>query len=75
MKNRTFLAFVGPSLFLMFLFIAGPLMSVAWQSVHVTRAVYEEVETEVCTPGFLKQKCNWKYVNRLPFCTSCVVPW
>ena len=58
MKNRTFLVFVGPSLFLMFLFIAGPLMSVAWQSVHITRAVYEEVETEVCTPGFLKQKCT-----------------
>ncbi|MEK9563419.1 MAG: sugar ABC transporter permease, partial [Deltaproteobacteria bacterium] len=41
MKNRTFLAFVGPSLFLMLLFIAGPLLSVVWQSVHVTRAVYE----------------------------------
>jgi len=58
MKNRTFLAFVGPSLFLMLLFIAGPLLSVVWQSVHVTRAVYEGVETEVCTPGFLTQKCT-----------------
>jgi multiple sugar transport system permease protein len=58
MKNQTFISFVGPSLFLMALFIAGPLLSVAWQSLHVTQPVYIQVETEVCTPGFLSQKCT-----------------
>ena len=58
MKNRTFIGFVGPSLFLMALFIAGPLFSVVWQSLHVTQPVYIQVETEVCTPGFLSQKCT-----------------
>lgn len=58
MKNRTFIGFVGPSLFLMALFIAGPLIGVFWQSLHVTQPVYIQVETEVCTPGFLSQKCK-----------------
>ena len=58
MKHRTFIGFIGPSLFLMALFIAGPLFSVFWQSLHVTQPIYIQVETEVCTPGFLSQKCT-----------------
>ena len=57
MRFRTFLAFVGPSLFLIFLFIAMPLVGVLWQSFHVTQPLYERVEVETCTPGFLTQTC------------------
>ena len=57
MKFRTFAAFVGPSLFLMFLFIAAPLVSVFWQSFHLTQPMFETVEVETCTPGFLEQTC------------------
>ncbi len=58
MKLRTFLFFVAPSLLLMSAFIAGPLFSVAWQSFHVTQPVFETVEVEVCTPGFLQPICK-----------------
>ena len=58
MRFKTFAAFVGPSLFLMFLIIAVPLAAVFWQSFHVTRFVLEQVETEVCTPGFLEPLCR-----------------
>ncbi len=58
MRFKTFAAFVGPSLFLMFLIIAVPLGAVFWQSFHVTRSVLEQVETEVCTPGFLAPICR-----------------
>ena len=57
MKFGTFAAFVGPSVFLMILFIAAPLASVFVQSFYVTRAVYETVEIESCTPGFIEQTC------------------
>ena len=57
MRFRTFAAFVGPSLALMLLFIAAPLVSVLWQSFHVTRPVFEKVEVESCTPGFSGQVC------------------
>ncbi|WP_299626304.1 carbohydrate ABC transporter permease [Pelagibius sp.] len=57
MKGRTFIAFVGPSLFLMLLFIAAPLVSVLWQSFEVTQQVFETVEVETCTPGFPEQTC------------------
>ena len=60
MKNRTFIGFVGPSLFLMALFIAGPLFGVFWQSLHVTQPVYIQVETEVCTPGFFHKSAKKK---------------
>jgi len=53
MKFKTFAAFVGPSLFLMLLFIAAPLINVIWQSFHVTQDVLETVEIETVTPGFL----------------------
>lgn len=64
MKFKTFIAFVGPSLFLMLLFIAAPLVSVFMQSFHVTQPVYEQVEVETCTPGFLKQTCTTKLKSR-----------
>ncbi|MEC3862636.1 sugar ABC transporter permease [Mesobacterium sp. TK19101] len=57
MKFRTFAAFVAPSVLMMLLFIAAPLVSVFWQSFHVTQPVYEQVEVETCTPGFLTQTC------------------
>ncbi|MEM9268747.1 MAG: sugar ABC transporter permease, partial [Pseudomonadota bacterium] len=57
MKFKTFASFVGPSVFLMLLFIAAPLISVFSQSFYITQPVYEEVEVETCTPGFLTQTC------------------
>ncbi|MEO1089680.1 MAG: sugar ABC transporter permease [Pseudomonadota bacterium] len=58
MKPRVFFAFVGPSLALMLIFIAAPLVSVLWQSFHVTQTLFEEVTTEVCTPGFPAPVCR-----------------
>ncbi|WP_411958572.1 carbohydrate ABC transporter permease [Paracoccus homiensis] len=58
MNSRTFAAFVGPSVFMMLLFIAFPLISVFTQSFYVTQPVYETVEVETCTPGFLSQTCE-----------------
>ncbi len=57
MKFRTFAAFVGPSVFLMLLFIAAPLTSVFLQSFQLTQPVLERVEVETCTPGFVTQTC------------------
>ncbi len=57
MKFKTFAAFVGPSVFMMLLFIAYPLVSVFMQSFYVTQPVYETVAVETCTPGFPKQTC------------------
>lgn len=57
MKFRVFAAFVGPSIFLMLLFIAAPLVSVFLQSFYLTQPVMEQVEVETCTPGFLTQTC------------------
>lgn len=57
MKFKSFLIFVFPSVLTMFLFIAAPLGTVFWQSFHVTQPIYEEVEVETCTPGFLSQTC------------------
>ena len=50
--------FVGPSMLMMILFIAAPLGGVLWNSFHVTKPVYEDVEVESCTPGFLQQVCK-----------------
>ena len=58
MKFRTFLAFVGPSVFLMLIFIAAPLASVLIGSFQVTQPVVTQVEEEVCTAGFLAQTCT-----------------
>lgn len=57
MKPRTFAMFVAPSLALMLLFIALPLVSVFVQSFYSTQPVYETTEVEACTPGFLAPTC------------------
>lgn len=57
MKFKTFAAFVGPSVFMMVLFIAFPLISVFSQSFYLTQPVYDRVTVETCTPGFLTQNC------------------
>lgn len=57
MKARTFIAFVGPSLALMLVFIALPLISVFVQSFYVTQQLFEQVTVETCTPGFVDQTC------------------
>lgn len=57
MKNKTFWAFVGPSVFMMVLFIAVPLVTVFFQSFTWTYGLYEEVEVETCSPGFTTQTC------------------
>jgi multiple sugar transport system permease protein len=64
MKFRTFAVFVGPSLLIMLVFIAGPLVSVAIESFRVTQPVVERVEIESCTPGFLEQICTTETVTR-----------
>ena len=64
MKFKTFAAFVGPSLALMVLFIAAPLAGVLWQSFHLTQPVFETVEVESCTPGFLQQICTTELKTR-----------
>ena len=58
MKFKTFFWFVGPSVFMMLLFIAAPLISVFLQSFQITQPVVERVEVETCTPGFLTQSCT-----------------
>ncbi len=58
MKFRTFAMFVGPSVFLMLLFIAAPLISVFLQSFQITQPVLEVQEVETCTPGFVTQTCT-----------------
>ncbi|MCC7283664.1 MAG: sugar ABC transporter permease [Acetobacteraceae bacterium] len=58
MKPKTFLAFVGPSVAMMLIFIAVPLVLVLWQSFHVTSGRFEEQKVEVCTPGFPAQTCT-----------------
>lgn len=58
MKFKTFIWFVGPSLFLMLLFIAAPLTSVFLGSFRITQPVVQQVEIESCTAGFLAQTCT-----------------
>jgi multiple sugar transport system permease protein len=55
---KTFAAFVGPSIVMMLLFIAFPLLSVFSQSFYLHQPIYESVEIETCTPGFLTQTCT-----------------
>jgi len=57
MKKSTFIAFIAPSVLLMLIFIAAPLVSVFWQSFYVTQQVFETVEVETCTPGFPNPSC------------------
>ena len=58
MKRKDFYFFVTPSLIMMTLFIALPLLTVFKQSFFVTQNIFEEVKVESCTPGFLKQICK-----------------
>ena len=58
MRTRTFLAFVGPSMLMMLVFIALPLAGVLWQSFHITQGLFHEVRVETCTPGFMTQTCT-----------------
>ena len=64
MKKRDFYFFVVPSLLMMFLFIAVPLAIVFKQSFFITQNVFEKVEVETCTPGFLKQICETKIESK-----------
>ncbi|MEM9443383.1 MAG: sugar ABC transporter permease, partial [Pseudomonadota bacterium] len=57
MKTKTFIAFVAPSLLMMLIFIAAPLISVFVQSFYNTQPVFEQVEVETCTPGFPEPTC------------------
>ena len=57
MKFRVFAAFAGPSLLLMLIFIAVPLVNVFFQSFYNTQTLFETVEIESCTPGFGTQNC------------------
>ncbi|MEM9699064.1 MAG: sugar ABC transporter permease [Pseudomonadota bacterium] len=57
MNFRTFFAFVAPSVFMMVIFIALPLVSVLIQSFQITQPVMQQLEVETCTPGFLTQTC------------------
>ena len=58
MRPRTFLAFVAPSVALMILFIAVPLVTVLIQSFYVTQPVFKSVAVESCTPGFPDPICT-----------------
>lgn len=50
MKTKPFLLFVGPSILMMLVFIAGPLITVFIQSFQQTQNVFETVEQERCDP-------------------------
>lgn len=50
MKTKPFLLFVGPSIVMMLVFIAGPLITVVVQSFQQTQNVFETVEQEKCDP-------------------------
>ncbi len=50
MKPKTFWMFVGPSILIMLLFIAGPLINVLRQSFQQTQSALETVEQERCDP-------------------------
>ncbi len=73
MKFGTFARFVAPSLLLMTLFIAYPLLSVLWQSFHLTQGVFETATVETCSPGFGGQVCT-EEVRRIPVLNDKGVP-
>jgi len=58
MKFKTFAAFVAPSVLMMLIFIAVPLLLVFGESFYRTSPVMEVVEFESCTPGFGTQTCK-----------------
>ena len=58
MKRRTFFLFVAPSVAMMLLFIATPLVTVFLQSFQNTQSVFREETVERCTPGFPAPICS-----------------
>ncbi len=58
MKRWTFVAFVAPSLAMMIVFIAIPLVIVIVQSFQDRRQVFRAETTEQCTPGFPNPVCT-----------------
>ena len=64
MKTKTFLGFVAPSLVLMTIFIALPLILVAVGSLYSANPVYESIEEQSCTPGFTGQTCTTETRSR-----------
>ena len=56
MNRKTFAVFVGPSVVMMLLFIAIPLIFVLIQSFQITQPVIQLVEVEKCSPGYLRDK-------------------
>ena len=64
MKRSTFFAFVAPSVVLMLVFMAAPLVSVLIQSFYLTQNVFEEVTVESCTPGFPNPVCTEEIQSR-----------
>lgn len=58
MKFKTFAAFVAPSLLMMVMFIAVPLVLVIGESFYRTSPLMQTVEFESCTPGFGTQTCK-----------------
>ena len=67
MNKKTFTAFVGPSVVMMLLFIAVPLLFVLMQSFQVVQPITQLVEVEKCTPGFTGQICETKIETRQMF--------
>ncbi len=65
MRRSTFIGFVAPSVLLMALFIAVPLVIVAFQSVQNTERAYRAEQTEQCTPGFPNPTCTTE-VQQVP---------
>ena len=65
MNQKTFLAFIGPSVLMMVLFIALPLATVLKQSFYVTQPVYQTLEVETCSPTFTGQVCL-KEIKTIP---------
>ena len=58
MKNKDFIFFVGPSLVVMLICIAIPLLIVLEQSFFVNKKVYKDVKVESCVAGFTGQICS-----------------
>ena len=70
MKTRIFIGFVAPSLLLMSIFIALPLIGVFIESFYSTQPVFETVEVQSCTPGFTGQTCTTETKSRPRFDAS-----
>jgi multiple sugar transport system permease protein len=59
MKTRTLLAFVAPSLFMMVVFIALPVVSVFVAELPQYAGPYSEKSpSKAAHPGFLRQICS-----------------